>query len=466
MFMRRLFIAIALVCAALLPHLLQAKTVAVINIDTEIGSTSWRYLSKGLAMAKDADADAVVLHLNTYGGTVEHADSMRSAILNFNRPVVAFIDNNAASAGALIAIACDSIYMREGANIGAATVVNENGEAMPDKYQSYMRSMMRSTAQSHGKVTQLGADSVARREWFRNPLIAEAMVDPRTAVPEIGDDSTRVVTFTAAEAIKHHFCEGIEETVNGVVGNRLGYENCQIITYEPDFVDVLVGFFGSGGVQALLIMIIIGGIYFELQSPGMGFPSVAAVVAAVLYFSPLYIDGLAQSWEIIAFVLGVVLLLAEIFVIPGFGIAGILGIVFIFVSLFFALIGNISPIDFGYTSNNDIVMAMIVVIAGFLLGVGLVLYISHKIGSKGLLHNTALNLEQRIEEGYIGVPADLSHYVGSRAVAHTVLRPSGKVKMADGKVVDAVSTGDFIDQGTAVSVVRYENTQLYVEKLV
>ena len=83
-----------------------------------------------------------------------------------------------------------------------------------------------------------------------------------------------------------------------------------------------------------------------------------------------------------------------------------------------------------------------------------------------MLHNTALNLEQRIEEGYIGVPADLSHYVGSRAVAHTVLRPSGKVKMADGKVVDAVSTGDFIDQGTAVSVVRYENTQLYVEKLV
>ena len=440
-----------MVCVSMLIAVAQNKKVAVINIDTEIGSTSWRYLSKGLAMANDANVDAVLLHLNTYGGTVEHADSMRTAILNFKRPVVAFIDNNAASAGALIAIACDSIYMRQGANIGAATVVGQNGEAMPDKYQSYMRSMMRSTAQSHGKVTRLGADSVARREWFRNPLIAEAMVDPRTAVPEIGDDSTRVVTFTAGEAIKHHFCEGIEETVKGVVGNRLGYENCQIIT---------------GGVQALLIMIIIGGIYFELQSPGMGFPSVAAVVAAVLYFSPLYIDGLAQSWEIIAFVLGVILLLLEIFVIPGFGIAGILGIVFVFVSLFFALIGNISPIDFGYTSSNDIVMAMLVVIAGFLLGVAVILYISHKIGSKGLLRDSALNLEQRIDEGYIGVPTDLSRYVGSQAVAHTVLRPSGKVKMADGKVIDAVSTGDFIDQGTEVCVVRYENTQLYVEKLV
>ena len=464
--MRKYFLAIAMVCVSMLIAVAQNKKVAVINIETEIGSTSWRYLSKGLAMANDANVDAVLLHLNTYGGTVEHADSMRTAILNFKRPVVAFIDNNAASAGALIAIACDSIYMRQGANIGAATVVGENGEAMPDKYQSYMRSMMRSTAQSHGKVTRMGADSVARSEWFRNPLIAEAMVDPRTMVPEIGDDSTRVVTFTAAEAMKHHFCEGIEESVTGVIEHRLGYDNCEVITYEPDFVDVLVGFFGSGAVQALLIMIIIGGIYFELQSPGIGFPSLAAVVAAVLYFSPLYIDGLAQSWEIIAFVLGVILLLLEIFVIPGFGIAGILGIVFVFVSLFFALIGNISPIDFGYTSSNDIVMAMLVVIAGFLLGVAVILYISHKIGSKGLLRDSALNLEQRIDEGYIGVPTDLSRYVGSKAVAHTVLRPSGKVKMADGKVIDAVSTGDFIDQGTAVCVVRYENTQLYVEKLV
>ena len=104
-----------MVCVSMLIAVAQNKKVAVINIETEIGSTSWRYLSKGLAMANDANVDAVLLHLNTYGGTVEHADSMRTAILNFKRPVVAFIDNNAASAGALIAIACDSIYMRQGA---------------------------------------------------------------------------------------------------------------------------------------------------------------------------------------------------------------------------------------------------------------------------------------------------------------------------------------------------------------
>lgn len=441
----------------------ERKTVAVIPVDTEIGSTSWRYLQKGLAMANSKQADVVVLHINTYGGTVEHADSMRTAILACKRPVVAFIDNNAASAGALISISCDSIYMCQGANIGAATVVGASGEAMPDKYQSYMRSIMRSTAQSHGKVRRLGADGQWHEQWLRNPLIAEAMVDARTVVPEIGDDSTRVVTFTASEALRHGFCEGIEQSVEGVIEHRLGITNYDVVTFEPSFVDVLVGFFGSGAVQALLIMIIIGGIYFELQSPGIGFPSLAAVVAAVLYFSPLYIDGFAQNWEIIIFVLGVLLLLIEVFVVPGFGIAGISGIALILVSLFFALIQNVSPIDFGYSTNHDVVWALITVIAGFLLGVAAVIYLSHKIGSKGFLRRSALLLEQRVDDGYIGVPCDMAAYVGTLAVAHTVLRPSGKVLMPDGRVLDAVSTGAFIDAGTQVKVVRFENSQLYVE---
>ncbi|MGN0214538.1 MAG: nodulation protein NfeD [Muribaculaceae bacterium] len=461
--MRKLVLTIALAMMSVLAWSAEKKTVAVIPIDTEIGSTSWRYLQKGLSMADKKHADVVVLHINTYGGTVEHADSMRSAILASKRQIVAFIDNNAASAGALISIACDSIYMCQGANIGAATVVGASGEAMPDKYQSYMRSIMRSTAQSHGKVKRRGADGQWQEQWFRNPLIAEAMVDPRTSVPEIGDDSTRVVTFTASEALRYNFCEGIEQSVEGVIENRLGYSNYDVVTYEPSMVDILVGFFGSGAVQAILIMIIIGGIYFELQSPGIGFPSLAAIVAAVLYFSPLYIDGFAQNWEIIIFVLGVLLLLIEVFVVPGFGITGIAGIALILVSLFFALIQNVSPVDFGYATDGDVIWAMITVIAGFLLGVALIIYLSHKIGTKGIFRRSALLLEQRVDEGYIGVPCDMAAYVGSQAVAYTVLRPSGKVKMPDGRILDAVSTGEFIDSGTPVKVVRFENSQLYVE---
>ena len=131
-------------------------------------------------------ADAVLIHMNTYGGQVDAADSMRTAILYNPIPVYVFIDNNAASAGALISIACKKIYMRKGANIGAATVVNPTGEAMPDKYQSYMRSMMRSTAEAHGQDTIVQKNDTLYK-WKRDPLIAEAMVDERVAIPNLID---------------------------------------------------------------------------------------------------------------------------------------------------------------------------------------------------------------------------------------------------------------------------------------
>ena len=127
--------------------------VYTFKIFREIGSTSWIHTQEAFAEAEAMKADVILLHMNTYGGQVVFADSIRTKILNSAIPVHVFIDNNAASAGALISIACDSIYMRPGANIGAATVVNQSGEKMPDKYQSYMRATMRATAEAHGADT-------------------------------------------------------------------------------------------------------------------------------------------------------------------------------------------------------------------------------------------------------------------------------------------------------------------------
>ena len=160
--------------------------IYTININKEIDNAARIYLSKGLTEANQLNARAVIIHMNTYGGLLEAADSMRTAILYSKVPVHVFIDNNAASAGALISIACKKIYMRKGANIGAATVVNQTGEALPDKYQSYMRSMIRSTAEAHGKDTIVqGNDTIYK--WKRDPRIAEAMVDDRIAIPNLID---------------------------------------------------------------------------------------------------------------------------------------------------------------------------------------------------------------------------------------------------------------------------------------
>lgn len=428
-----------------------------IDIKKEIDNTTRLYLTNGLAEARALGAEAVLIDLNTYGGLLEAADSMRTAILYSPIPVYIFIDNNAASAGALISIAGKKIFMRQGANIGAATVVNQTGEAMPDKYQSYMRSMIRSTAQAQGKDTIVQQRDTLIR-WKRDPRIAEAMVDERIAIPYVVD-SGKILTFTAEEATKWGYCDGIAESVDEVITRYLGYKDYELKSYTPSWFDNFKGFLLNPIIQSLLILVIIGGIYFEMQTPGMGFPSAAALVAAILYFAPLYVDGLAANWEILIFVAGLILLVLEIFVIPGFGVAGITGIVFIFGGLILSLLNN-TDFDFEAVSGADTTRASFTVLIGLVLSFVCILWISHRIGSNGLLKRVALktDLEKSVS---CTVHPEL---IGREGVAATVLRPSGKVEI-DGEQYDGVSESGFIDRGSRVKIVRFENAQVYVTSI-
>ena len=428
-----------------------------IDIQKEINNTTQIYLSKGLAEAKTLGADAVLIHLNTYGGQVDAADSMRTAILYSPIPVYVFIDNNAASAGALISIACEKIYMRKGANIGAATVVNQTGAAMPDKYQSYMRSMMRSTAEAHGQDTVIQRNDTLYK-WKRDPLIAEAMVDERVSIPNLVDTG-KVLTLTAQEAMKWGYCEGIAESPDEVITRYLGYSDYRLVSYTPSWLDDVKGFLLNPVFQSFLIILIIGGIYFEMQAPGMGFPSVVALVAAVLYFAPLYLDGLAANWEILVFVIGLMLIAVELFVLPGFGVAGIGGIVLVTGGLIMALLDN-TNFDFRGVSTERWGEAVLTVLAGLVLGFVAMIWLSHKIGRRGIFRRVALvaDLEEAVSS------PDLSALVGQEGVAVTVLRPSGKVRIGT-EWYDGVSEAGFIEKGSRVKVLRFENAQLYVVPL-
>lgn len=428
-----------------------------IDIKKEIDNTTRIYLSKGLSEAQKLGADAVLIHLNTYGGLVDTADSMRTAILYSPIPVSVFIDNNAASAGALISIAAKNIYMRKGANIGAATVVNQTGEAMPDKYQSYMRSMIRSTAEAHGKDTIIeGKDTIYK--WKRDPLIAEAMVDERTVIPHL-IDSGKVLTFTAEEAVQWGYCDGIAESVDEVITKQMGFDDFEIKHYEPSWIDNVKGFLMNPIAQSLLIIIILGGIYFEMQTPGIGFPSAAAIIAAVCYFAPLYIEGLAANWEIILFVVGILLMLAEIFVIPGFGVAGISGIILIVGGLTMALLNN-TNFNFENVTTAEAGKASLTVLMGLGVGFALMIWLSNKIGDKGLFRKVALATDL---EGAVSTPP-LTSLIGIEGTASTVLRPSGKV-LIDGEIYDGVSEQGYIEKGTPVKVTRFENAQVYVQAI-
>lgn len=446
-----LFWLSALCCAT-------AENVYVFNLDDEIDSKTWLYTREALKEASGLNSDIILVHLNTYGGSVVHADSIRTALLNYPRPVVAFVDNNAASAGALIALACDSVYMRPGATMGAVTVVDgSDGTAMPDKYQSYMRAMMRSTAEHHGKV--FDADSVLT--WRRDPLIAEAMVDSRIEVPGL-IDSTKVLTFTSEEAIRWKYADGRAESIDDVL-SQLDIKDYTIKKYQPTWVDHLIGFFTSPGIQALLIMIIIGGIYMELQSPGVGFPSAAAIIAAVLYFLPLYLTGIASSWIVLLFVGGLILVVMEMFVVPGFGITGISGIICICAALILGLLEHFT-FSLGHVNADALWSTVLIFMSGLLLAIAGIWYLTSSHGPKWARRHTELLLSQKVKDGYIGVDMTPALYIGFEGVAVTDMRPAGKVEV-NGNMLDAVSVMGFITAGDRVKVTKYENAQIYVIRI-
>ncbi|MGE4586943.1 MAG: nodulation protein NfeD [Mangrovibacterium sp.] len=433
-----------------------------LNIRKNISPGMWRQTLQAFRQADSLKADLFLIHMNTYGGTVPDADSIRTRILNSSIPVYVFIDNNAASAGALISIACDSIYMRPGSSIGAATVVNQTGQQMPDKYQSYMRSIMRATAEAHGGDTVVQAGDTIFR-WFRDPAIAEAMVDESIFLPGI-IDTGKVLTLTPAEAMKYGFCEGTAENIREVL-SRAGVNKYELVEYQPSILERIIGFLVNPMVSGLLIMAIIGGLYFEMQTPGIGFPLIIALLAAVSYFAPLYLEGLAAHWEILLFILGVVLIAVELFAFPGFGIAGISGIALCFTGLVLSLINNVN-LDFEGIDPGKITKALTTVVVALFAGFLLSLALSRKLFTthRGVLSHLPLTEVQDKARGFVGVDPGLYSLAGKNGKAYTVLRPSGKV-LVEGKIHDAVSVQGMIEKGAPVSVVRVEATQLYVEKL-
>lgn len=441
----------------------EGKTlVYTFAIQDNIAAPTWRITQEAIEEAVSMKADVVILHLNTYGGEVSAADSIRTKLLNAPMPVHVFIDDNAASAGALIAIACDSIYMKPGGKIGAATVVNQTGEQVPDKYQSYMRATMRATAEAHGKDTIIsGADTLYT--WHRNPAIAEAMVDPRLYVEGVSDTG-QVLTFTASEAMANGYCEGMAASIEEVIA-ILGIEEYELSTYKPTGMDKVIGFLINPMVSGVLIMIIIGGIYFELQSPGIGFALGASIVAALLYFAPLYLEGMAENWELILFIVGIILIMVEVFAIPGFGVAGVAGIIAVITGLTLSLVDNVVFEDPEFTGEGlgILMKSLSLVLVAVLMGIIFSLWATRKLLTTTAFGNLSLKSEQRAEEGFIGVGTEQRELIGEEGVAQTVLRPSGRVMIKD-KLYDAKSEYGFIEKGEAIRVVRYETGQVYVVK--
>lgn len=422
------------------------NTIYEVKITGMIDNGMAKYVQRSIHDAEATGADGIIFRIDTFGGLVEAAEEIRKSILNTPIPTVAFIDKNAASAGALISLACDSLYMAPGASIGAATVVQgANGKKASEKMQSYMRGLMRSTAEATG----------------RNPKIAEAMVDESIAVEGLVNNQ-KLLTLSSGEAVEYHIAQGEVQNVDQVK-ERMDWSKTQIVHMDKRWDEELLRFLSNPVVSSILMLMMLGGLYFELHSPGIGFPGAIAAIGALLFFAPLYIMGLAQSWEIVLFIVGVILIILEIFVIPGFGITGISGIVLVVFGLGAALIGNVG---FEFPAIDHLSRAIWTMAITLVLAIGLFISLARYIPSNKYLGRLVLSTrsgskgEPGIKEIYSSGNNELIDKTGE---AITALRPSGIV-LIDGKRVDVVTEGVFIDKGEQIKVVSINGSRIVVAR--
>lgn len=417
--------------------------VYVIDISGEIDLGLAPYVQRIINDAEKDNANAIILKVNTFGGRVDAATQIRDAVINSKILTIAFIDKRAISAGALISISAKKIVMTKGATLGASTVVDQTGTKASEKYQSYMRSEMRSTAERNG----------------RRPDIAEAMVDERIIIkdfPEL-DDSTKLLTLTTEEALKVGYCDFIANNLNEVL-EHFNLKDAELIFTEINWAEKIVRFLSNPIVSSILIMLGILGLLTEIKTPGWGIAGTIGLISLALFFGTGYILQLANIWEILVFIIGLILLIIEIFYIPGFGFLGILGIVLMIGSIFFGLIG-----DFPIVSENDIANALIQLAASLVASIIFLFILWKFLPGIPIWGRLILSTSEEQTEGFVSNP-DFSHLIGKRGKALSQLRPAG-IAIIDDKRYDVVTEGEFVSKDEEIEVIQTIGSKIVVKKV-
>ena len=420
-------------------------SVYLVPVDGMIDGGLSRYIERATSDALEAEAALIVYHVDTFGGLVDAADQIRKTILNADVPTVAFIDKNAASAGALISYSADRIVMAPGSSIGAATVVEGNsGVKAPEKYQSYMRGLMRATAEANG----------------RDPRIAEAMVDDSLEVPGVSEMG-ELLTLSSNEALEVGVADAVFETVDDILA-AYELQDAPRVDHQASTAEQVLRFFASPVLQSILMLMMMGGLYFELQTPGIGFAGLMAGIGAALFFAPHYMLGLVESWEIVLFGIGVLLLLVELFVLPGFGVAGIAGLILVLGSLFAALVGNVG---LQFPDQPAITSALATMAVTLTLMVIMVFSLARYLPTVGTFSRLVLAPELSSAEGYTSADTDVE-ILGATGRAITPLRPAGTVEIDElSRRVDVITAGEFIPAGASVRVVSVRGSRVEVRQL-
>ena len=386
------------------------------------------FIERSLNEAAAAGATAAVLDIDTPGGRVDAAEQIADALGDSKIPTYAYVNRRAFSAGALIALATDGIYMRPGSVLGAATPVTGEGDKAPEKIVSAMRSEFRALAE----------------ERKLDPRVAEAMVDEEIAIPGVVEKG-KLLTLSAEEAIRLGYARPVQDW-DGLLA-AINAPAAQVTETRVNWAERVVRFFTNPLVAPFLLSIGFLGLLIELKTPAFGLAGLAGAGALALFFGSHLIVGLA-GWEVVLLlVAGLLLVLAEVFVFPGFGVAGILGALAIVASIFLSLIGSLPTTGDLLTAAGVLGAAMLII---SFTGWQLIRQLPHDRRAQRILLQTSTSRDA----GYVSNPRR-DELVGAEGTALTDLRPAGTGVFGDERI-DVVSDGSFVAAGTPIRIIRSE----------
>ena len=403
--------------------------------------------------AESNEATAVIFDINTFGGRVDAATQIKDAILGANIPTIAFINRRAISAGALISLSCEKIYMTGGGLIGAATAVDMTGKKGSEKVISFMREEMASTAEKRGRSKEIARGMVDDELSFTHLVIGRDSIK----VDDIeGRKDGKLISLTTEQALKYKIADGTAENIEALL-DSLGYSSVKTIETAENWSEAIVRFLTNPVVASLLTTFGFLGILFELQSPGWGIPGFVGLACLILSLSASYIAQLATMSDMLFILTGLALIVLEALVIPGFGVAGLGGIGLMIYGLYLLLLPDI-PVG-----EEVLGQAM----DGFLIGlvgavIGLVLLVKLMIKTKFWEQLTAPDTQKK-EDGYSNT-LGWESLQGETGIADTDLHPSGWVRVKDQRIF-VVSEGEFIEEGKEIQILSVDGNRVLVREL-
>ena len=453
---------------------LLSDTVYHIPIEGTIDLGLPPYIERSIKEAETNNAVSIIFTINTFGGRVDAATQIKDAILNSKVPTVAFINKRAISAGALISLSCEKIYMTGGATIGATTAVDMSGKKASEKVISYMREEMASTAEKRGRNKHIARGMVdeelefpskVKNEYIKSDneidtvktIIYYLIMDNDTIyVDDIeGRKQGNLITLTTEQALKYKIADRSADTFDSVL-DSLGFSNANVQTTSENWSENFVRFLTNPVVASLLTTFGFLGILFELQSPGWGIPGSVGLICLILSLSASYIAELATMNDFLIILIGILCIILEALVFPGFGIPGIAGIIFILWGLYLLLLPDI-PVGEEVLSQAS--NGLFIGIIGGLIG--LVLLFRAMTKTKFWKDLTSPGGQNK-EDGY-AASFGWEKLVGETALTETDLHPSGWIVVNNERIF-AVSEGNFIDKNVKVIVLSVDGNRVVVRK--